>query len=157
MSNVGSRKTHGVRGVGFGSDDADHNRQRVEGNIESDLRKTFSPEFLNRIDEIITFKSLDRDDITKIVDILLNDVSDRLRNLEIEFEFTRACKDFLCDVGFDPKMGARPLRRAIQKHVEDPLSEKLLRGEVTSKSHLVIGVKGGKLSFKAEPKEEVKA
>jgi ATP-dependent Clp protease ATP-binding subunit ClpC len=156
-SNVGSRKTHGVRGVGFGSDDADQDRQRVQGNIDADLRKTFSPEFLNRIDEIITFKALDREDITQIVDILLNDVSDRLRNLEIDFEFTRPCKDFLCDVGFDPKMGARPLRRAIQKHVEDPLSEKLLRGEVTSKSRLVIGVKAGKLSFKSEPKEEVKA
>jgi len=155
-SNVGSRKTHEVRGVGFGSDEESHNQQRVQSNIDMDLRKTFSPEFLNRIDEIITFNSLSRDDIAQIVDILLDDVSGRLSNLEIEFEFTRPCKDFLCDVGFDPKMGARPLRRAIQKHVEDPLSEKLLRGEVTSKSRLVIGVKGGKLSFKTEPKEEVK-
>jgi len=155
-SNVGSRKTHEVRGVGFGSDEESHNQQRVQSNIDMDLRKTFSPEFLNRIDEIITFNSLSRDDIAQIVDILLDDVSGRLSNLEIEFEFTRPCKDFLCEVGFDPKMGARPLRRAIQKHVEDPLSEKLLRGEVTSKSRLVIGVKGGKLSFKTEPKEEVK-
>jgi len=156
-SNVGSRKTHEVRGVGFGSDEENHNQQRVQSNIDMDLRKTFSPEFLNRIDEIITFNSLGRPEITQIVDILLNDVSDRLRNLEIEFEFTRACKDFLCDTGFDPKMGARPLRRAIQKYVEDPLSEKLLRGEVTSKSRLVIGVKDGKLNFKTVPKEEVKA
>jgi len=155
-SNVGSRKTHGVRGVGFGSDEDAHNNQRVQGNIDSDLRKTFSPEFLNRIDEIITFKALDREDISRIVDILLADVSHRLRNLEIEFDFTKACKDFLCDVGYDPQMGARPLRRAIQKHVEDPLSEKLLRGEVASKSRMVIGVQSGKLSFKAEPREEVK-
>jgi ATP-dependent Clp protease ATP-binding subunit ClpC len=155
-SNVGSRKTHNIRGVGFGSDEADHNQQRVQGNIDADLRKTFSPEFLNRIDEIITFKPLGRGDITKIVDILLKDVSDRLRNLEIEFDFSKPCKDFLCDVGYDPQLGARPLRRAIQKHVEDPLSEKLLRGEVRSKSRLTIGVKGGKLSFKAEPKEEIK-
>jgi len=155
-SNVGSRKTHGIRGVGFGSDDADHNDQRVQGNIDADLRKTFSPEFLNRIDEIITFKSLDREDITKIVDILLDDVSQRLSNLEIAFEFTDECKDFLCERGFDPKMGARPLRRAIQKHVEDPLSEKLLRGEVTSRSRLVIDLDGAKLSFRTEPNEPVK-
>ena len=154
-SNVGSRKTHAIRGVGFGSDEKDQDDQRIKGNIEADLRKTFSPEFLNRIDEIITFRSLDRQDITQIVDILLLDVTQRLRNLEIEFEFTPACKEFLCDVGFDPKMGARPLRRAIQKHVEDPLSEKLLRGEVSSKSHLVIGVRNGKLSFKAAPGEKV--
>ena len=155
-SNVGSRKTHGGHGVGFGSDQVDHAAQRVQANIDIDLRKTFNPEFLNRIDEIITFNSLDREDITKIVDILLADVSGRLKNLEIDFDFTKPCKEFLCDVGFDPNLGARPLRRAIQKHVEDPLSEKLLRGEVTSKSHLVIGVKGGKLTFKAVPSKELK-
>jgi len=152
-SNVGSRKTHAVRGVGFGSDDADHKGQRVQSNIDQDLRKTFSPEFLNRIDEIITFNSLDKKDINQIVEILLADVSHRLRNLDIEFEFTRECKDFLCDVGYDPLMGARPLRRAIQKHVEDPLSEQLLRGQVSGRSHLKIGLKGGKLTFESEPRE----
>ena len=146
-----------MRGVGFGSDDAGHNDQRVQSNINADLRKTFSPEFLNRIDEIITFRALDRDDMKKIVDILLADVSDRLANLEIAFDFTEACKEFLCETGFDPKMGARPLRRAIQKHVEDPLSEKLLRGEIASKSRLVIGVDGNKLSFRSEPNEPVRA
>nr|MEE4268255.1 ATP-dependent Clp protease ATP-binding subunit [Candidatus Krumholzibacteria bacterium] len=155
-SNVGSRKTHEVRGVGFGSDDQDHNDQRVQANIDSDLRKTFSPEFLNRIDEIITFNALSRKDIKRIVDILLEDVSGRLSNLEIAFEFTEDCKDFLCEVGYDPKMGARPLRRAIQKHVEDPLSEKLLRGEILSGGRLVIDLDGGKLSFRNEPNEPVR-
>ena len=145
-----------IRGVGFGSEEKDHSQQRAQSNIDMDLRKTFSPEFLNRIDEIITFNSLDREDMSQIVEILLKDVSDRLVNLEISFDFTKACKEFLCDVGFDPHLGARPLRRAIQKHVEDPLSEKLLRGQVTSKSRLTIGVKGDKLSFKAVPMEEVK-
>ncbi len=156
-SNVGSRKTHAVRGVGFGSDEEDHNKQRVQANIDADLRKTFSPEFLNRIDEIITFKSLDKADITQIVEILLRDVSGRLKNLEIDFQFTSECKDFLCDVGYDPKMGARPLRRAIQKHLEDPLSEKILRGEVKSRSEVVIGLDAGKLTFASKPKEEVKS
>jgi ATP-dependent Clp protease ATP-binding subunit ClpC len=155
-SNVGSRKTHEVRGVGFGSDEEDANAQRVRSNIDQDLRKTFSPEFLNRIDEIIQFDALGKKDITQIVDILLADVSKRLSNLEIAFDFTDECKDFLCDVGYDPKMGARPLRRAIQKYVEDPLSEKLLRGEVASRSRLVIGVEGGKLSFRSEPGAPVK-
>jgi ATP-dependent Clp protease ATP-binding subunit ClpC len=155
-SNVGSRKTHEVRGVGFGSDEEDANAQRVRSNIDQDLRKTFSPEFLNRIDEIIQFDALGKKDITQIVDILLADVSKRLANLEIAFDFTDECKDFLCDVGYDPKMGARPLRRAIQKYVEDPLSEKLLRGEVASRSRLVIGVEGGKLSFRSEPGAPVK-
>ncbi len=156
-SNVGSRRTHQIRGVGFGSDEADQNQQRVQGNIDADLRKTFSPEFLNRIDEIITFNSLGRKEITKIVDILLKDVSDRLHNLEISFDFTRECKDFLCEVGFDPHLGARPLRRAIQKHVEDPLSERLLRGQVTSNSRLTIGMEDGKLTFLCEPQTGVGA
>ena len=155
-SNVGSRKTHAVHGVGFGSDEAEHDKQRVASNIDHDLRKTFAPEFLNRIDEIVTFRSLDREDISHVVDILLQDVTGRLRNLDIHFEFTDECKSFLCDVGYDPLMGARPLRRAIQKHLEDPLSERLLRGEVSSRSTLTIGLKGGKLSFDSVPAIEVK-
>ncbi len=156
-SNVGSRRSHAVRGVGFGSDEKEHDDQRVQGNIDQDLKRTFSPEFLNRIDEIITFNSLSRKDITRIVDILLADVSGRLHNMEINFEFSRECKDFLCEVGYDPLMGARPLRRAIQKHIEDPLSEKLLRGELIAKSTLRIGVEDGQLCFDASPNEEVKA
>ncbi|MCP4293484.1 MAG: ATP-dependent Clp protease ATP-binding subunit [bacterium] len=155
-SNVGTRKTHAIRGVGFGSDDDEHKDQRVQGNIDSDLKKTFSPEFLNRIDEILTFSALGKPEIEKIVDILLLDVSSRLVKLEIDFEFTQECKDLLCEVGYDPLMGARPLRRAIQKYVEDPLSEKLLRGKVTSRSLLTIGVEGGNLTFKSTPKEDVK-
>jgi len=155
-SNVGSRKTHASRGVGFGSDDADHDKQRVQANIDADLRKTFSPEFLNRIDEIITFNGLSRQDMTRIVDILLKDVSGRLSNLDISFEFTEECKKFLCEVGYDPMMGARPLKRAIQRHVEDPLSEKLLRGEITGGSRLVIDLDGGKLSFRSKPNESVR-
>ncbi len=155
-SNVGSRKTHAVRGVGFGSDEEDHKDQRVQGNIDADLRKTFSPEFINRIDEIITFNSLSKENINKIVDILLSDVSNRLKNLDIDFEFSQECKDLLCEVGYDPMMGARPLRRAIQKYVEDPLSEQLLRGKVKGNSILVVGVKGRELTFTATSKEEVK-
>lgn len=154
-SNVGSRKTHAVRGVGFGSDETDQNAQRVHGNIEADLKKTFSPEFLNRIDDIIFFRSLNMEDITQIVDILLRDVSDRLTHMEITFEYTAECKKFLCDVGYDPLMGARPLRRAIQRHLEDPLSEKLLRGEIKSNSNLVIDAKGGVLTFNTVPTEPI--
>jgi len=155
-SNVGSRKTHAVRGVGFGSDEEGHKTQRVQGNIETDLKKTFSPEFLNRIDDIIFFRALEMEDITQIVDILLKDVSDRLTHMEINFEFSPECKKFLCDVGYDPLMGARPLRRAIQRHLEDPLSEKLLRGEIKSGNSLIIGAKGGALTFSTVPVEPVK-
>jgi ATP-dependent Clp protease ATP-binding subunit ClpC len=152
-SNLGSRRTQSSGGVGFGAEEQDFQDQRIEANIRTDLKKTFSPEFLNRIDEIITFNSLGKPEIKLIVDILLREVSERLRNLEIEFEFTEESKEFLCNVGFDPKQGARPLRRAIQRYLEDPLSEKLLRGEVRSKCMLKIGVEGGKLSFAVTPKD----
>ncbi|MFO7652270.1 MAG: ATP-dependent Clp protease ATP-binding subunit [Candidatus Krumholzibacteriia bacterium] len=155
-SNVGSRRTGSSRGVGFGSEEDNHEAQRVQANIHQDLKKTFSPEFLNRIDELVTFRALDRDDIKQIVDILLRDVSLRLKNLDIEFDFTPESKDLLCTVGYDPERGARPLRRAIQRYLEDPLSEKLLRGEVTNNVRLVIGVEGNKLSFTSHPKESAR-
>jgi ATP-dependent Clp protease ATP-binding subunit ClpC len=128
----------------------------MRSNITQDLKKTFSPEFLNRIDEIITFRSLNKADIAQIVEILLEEVTLRLKNLDIEFEFTPESKELLCDVGYDPERGARPLRRAIQKYLEDPLSEKLLRGEVTNSCRLVIGVEGDRLSFSAHPQEGAK-
>ncbi len=152
-SNVGSRKIQAIGGVGFGAEEQEVKDRRAEANVRTELKKTFSPEFLNRIDEIVNFGSLDRDHIHQIVDILLREVSERLDNMEIDFDFSPESKDLLCDLGFDPTQGARPLRRAIQKHVEDPLSEKLLRGEVSTNCRLVIGVKAGKLTFEAHPKE----
>jgi ATP-dependent Clp protease ATP-binding subunit ClpC len=153
-SNVGSRKLHGTKALGFGSDETEQRSQSMQARMTKDLKKTFSPEFLNRIDETITFRSLTKEDIHEIVEILLRDVIDRLKNLEIDFEFTPESKDLLCDVGYDPDRGARPLRRAIQRYLEDPLSEKLLRGEVTNNSRLVIGVEKGSLSFTCLPQEE---
>ena len=131
-SNVGSRKTHGVARRGLRvRRRRTTTQQRVQSNIDTDLRKTFSPEFLNRIDEIITFNSLDREDMTQIVDILLGDVSDRLREPGDRLRVhRRPARISSARWASTPSMGARPLRRAIQKHVEDPLSEKLLRGEV---------------------------
>ncbi len=153
-SNVGNRKTHVSRGVGFGSDEELSSTQRNQSNINQDLKKTFSPEFLNRIDELIIFEPLTKDHIHQIVDILLRDVTKRLANLHIEFEFTQGSKDLLCDLGFNPEQGARPLRRAIQKHLEDPLSEKLLRGEVTGNCRLLIDAVGEMLTFTVSPKEK---
>ncbi len=152
-SNVGNRKTHVSRGVGFGSDEDDHATQRNQANINQDLKKTFSPEFLNRIDELIIFDALSRDHIYTIVDILLRDVVKRLVNLHIDFEFTEAAKELLCEVGFNPEQGARPLRRAIQRHLEDPLSEKLLRGEVGNNCRLRIDALNEQLTFTVMPKE----
>ncbi len=152
-SNIGSRHAKPSSGLGFRSEEAGvaDTAKRIQSSISGDLKKTFSPEFLNRVDETIYFRPLDRGHMRQIVEILLRDVSKRLSNLEIEFDFTAAAKEFLCEVGFDPDQGARPLRRAIQKYLEDPLSEKLLRGEVRSNCRLVIGVGNDGLTFTVDP------
>ena len=150
-SNVGSRKAKSSTPLGFGAEEEDASHQRISGVIEGELKKTFSPEFLNRIDEIIYFKSLNRDHMKQIVEILLRDVNKRLANLEIDFDFQASAKEFLVRTGFDPDQGARPLRRAIQRYLEDPLSEKLLRGEVRAHCRLAIGAGNDALTFTVEP------
>ena len=152
-SNVGSRRAKESKALGFGSEERRATESRLHAVIEEDLKRTFSPEFLNRVDELIFFRSLDRDDLRQIVEILLRDVNDRLRNMNIVFDFQDDAKDFLCRVGYDPDQGARPLRRAIQRYVEDPLSERLLRGEVTSNCRLVVTAGSDGLVFNAEPLE----
>ena len=153
-SNVGSRSAKASKALGFGAEKQEAKDERIRAVIDQDLRKTFSPEFLNRVDELISFGSLDRDHMRKIVEILLRDVNQRLRNMEVNFTFTDEAKDFLCRVGYDPEQGARPLRRSIQKYVEDPLSEKLLRGEISHNSQVVVGGGNDELTFTSEPLSE---
>ncbi len=146
-SNVGSRQAKESKALGFGSEEKEATDIRIRSAIDTDLRKTFSPEFLNRVDELIFFRSLHLEDMHLIVEILLRDVNDRLKNMDIAFEFTAEAKDFLCRVGHDPEQGARPLRRSIQKYVEDPLSEKLLRGEISHNSRVIVSSGNDELIF----------
>ncbi len=146
-SNVGSRKGVETKAMGFEADDEKQKASRLRSYIQEDMRKTFSPEFLNRIDDVILFDALDRTHMHQILDIMLQDMNTRLANLQVTFEYTQDAKDRLVEVGFDPEHGARPLRRAIQRYVEDPLSDKLLRGEIRSGGHLRIDVDGDRLGF----------
>jgi ATP-dependent Clp protease ATP-binding subunit ClpC len=128
-SNIGARdlKDFGT-GVGFAtkakSDSSDEMSKNV---ISKALKRTFSPEFLNRIDDIIIFNSLEKDDIFRIIDIAMGDLIKRVKILGYDLRLTEKAKSFLADKGYDPAYGARPLHRAIQKYVEDPLAEELLR------------------------------
>ena len=99
----------------------------IKGKLLENLRKSFNPEFLNRLDEIIVFHPLGREEMETIVTIMLTDFVDRLKVLDLQIDFSKDSKGFLMDKGFDPALGARPLRRAIQRYVEDPLSELLLK------------------------------
>jgi ATP-dependent Clp protease ATP-binding subunit ClpC len=127
-SNIGSRqlKDFGT-GVGFSTNaKQSQNASLAQGVIENALKKSFAPEFLNRIDDVIIFESLERDDIHKIIDIELANLFDRIRQMGYEPQITEKAKDFILDKGWDEQFGARPLKRAIQKYVEDMLAEEII-------------------------------
>ena len=105
------------------------------------------PEIVNRIDEIVVFKKLDKDSLVKIADLMLAALVKRLGERGVGVEFSKDAKDYLVTVGYDPEYGARPLRRTIQRLVEDVLSEKIIRGEIGSGDKVKIGFSGDKLTF----------
>jgi ATP-dependent Clp protease ATP-binding subunit ClpC len=130
-SNIGSRQLKDFgQGVGFGTPSkmasADSNAKIV---IENALKRFFSPEFLNRIDDVIVFNSLDKESISKILELNMEKLIKRVEELGFAFKITDAAKVFLAEKGFDPDLGARPLQRTIQKYVEDPIAEEVLKGE----------------------------
>lgn len=139
-SNVGSRKLKdfGI-GVGFSTSARENKVAEIEkGIIENDINKTFAPEFLNRVDDIVFFRTLDKDNIIKIIDIELNNLAKRLNGLDYEIEFTPELKDMIIEKGIDKQFGARPLKRAIQKNVEDPLSEAILENNNKENKHIRV-------------------
>lgn len=141
-SNIGSQyilEYHGADEVAY---------QRLKEMVLQALRAHFRPEFLNRIDEIIVFRSLSRPELRKIVDLQLERLRNRLEEKRITLELTPAAKDYLVDVGYDPVFGARPLRRAIQREIETPLAYKIVSGEVKEGDHVVVDFKGGRLEFR---------
>ncbi|MEZ0540301.1 ATP-dependent Clp protease ATP-binding subunit [Fibrella arboris] len=131
-SNIGVRdlKDFGA-GIGFASKrSAENQDELMKSTIQSALRKAFSPEFLNRLDDVIVFNSLQREDIHHIIDLMLGKLLGRVLNLGYNVELTEKAKDFLAEKGYDPQYGARPLSRAIQRYLEDPVAEEILKGEL---------------------------
>ncbi|OWP63369.1 Clp protease ClpC [Hymenobacter amundsenii] len=131
-SNIGARDLQDFgAGIGFGTKARQENMDELtKGTITNALKKTFSPEFLNRLDDVVVFNSLDKSDIHKIIDISLSKLLSRIQTLGYKVELTEAAKDFVAEKGYDPKYGARPLNRAIQKYIEDPIAEEILKAEV---------------------------
>jgi ATP-dependent Clp protease ATP-binding subunit ClpC len=148
-SNVGAHSLRKQKSIGFGSGDnmAASEYQKMKDNIMEDLKKTFRPEFLNRLDETIVFHSLEEDHLKQIVKIMVDSVSARLEEKDIYLEVTDAAKEFMTSEGFDPTYGARPLRRVIQRLLEDNLSEEILAGRVKVGDRVKVDVKDGKLVF----------
>lgn len=148
-SNVGARLITEPKRLGFSvaSDEKSKNYEDMKGNVMGELKKTFRPEFLNRVDEIIVFHPLDEDNIRNIVGLMLENLIKRLRQTGITLEFKDEVKTFIAKKGYDPIYGARPLRRAIQSMIEDRLAEEMLEGKVKSGDGIVLGIKDEQLEF----------
>jgi len=137
-SNIGSRDIKVTGGFGFGTQSQEDKYSAMKGHIEDALKRVFNPEFLNRVDDTIVFHNLERDHILEIIDIASRDLVKRMQGMGITVELTKPAKEFLADKGFDPAFGARPLRRALQKYVEDPLAEEILKGTFTNGSKIKV-------------------
>ncbi|MBA3702190.1 MAG: ATP-dependent Clp protease ATP-binding subunit [Rubrobacteraceae bacterium] len=137
-SNVGAQTINKTKSLGFGSDDAGLSYKEMKGRVTSELRKIFRPELLNRIDEIIVFHKLEREDMRHIIEIQIKRLRQQLVERDVTIEFTNEALDKLAEEGYDPAFGARPLRRTLQRMIEDPMSEMILRGEIPNGSKVVI-------------------
>ncbi|MCP5560961.1 MAG: ATP-dependent Clp protease ATP-binding subunit [Verrucomicrobiaceae bacterium] len=156
-SNVGAETIKRQTSLGFAamaSNDADNDG--IKGKITESAKKFFKPEFLNRLDDIVIFKMLEREQLNKIVDLEVNKVLVRLRNKKIHLVLDDAAREFLMKEGYDPQYGARPMRRAVEKHIEDPLAEHVLRGDVKEGDTVQVGFNEEKkmLKFSAEARED---
>lgn len=157
-SNVGTRKLKEFgSGVGFGANtasDAGGLTDNERSIIQKALKRAFAPEFLNRIDDVILFNSLSKEDIKKIIKIELESLQKRIANLGFTIEFTEESMDYITDKGYDKDYGARPLKRAIQKYVEDPLAEEMINHELQEGEKIVVELKDDQLFFNHNHKEE---
>ncbi|MED4831330.1 ATP-dependent protease ATP-binding subunit ClpC [Geobacillus stearothermophilus] len=142
-SNVGADALKRNKYVGFNIQDGNQQYKDMKSKVMDELKKAFRPEFLNRIDEIIVFHSLEKDHLKQIVRLMADTLVKRLKEQDIDLELTEAAIEKIAAEGFDPEYGARPLRRALQKHIEDRLSEELLKGTIAKGQKVVVDVKDG--------------
>ncbi|MEX1122996.1 MAG: ATP-dependent Clp protease ATP-binding subunit [Balneolales bacterium] len=139
-SNIGARDIKNMgRGIGFSETESAFDYAKMKSTIQDALRKVFNPEFLNRVDDVIVFKPLEKVDMFKIIDVMSDELFKRIKDLGYKVDITKGASEFISEKGFDPKYGARPLKRAIQKYVEDPLAEEILG--VEKKEGSVIRIK----------------
>jgi ATP-dependent Clp protease ATP-binding subunit ClpC len=146
-SNIGARQIKGGRSLGFQERTEEAGYAGMKATVMEELRKTFNPEFLNRIDESIVFHSLDRPQMKAITEILLRQLAERMKGNGVTINFEEPVLDLLIERGFDPSLGARPLKRSIQKLLEDPLSEHVLRGKLKEGTDVLVTRRGDELAF----------
>ncbi|HSI67502.1 MAG TPA: ATP-dependent protease ATP-binding subunit ClpC [Planococcus sp. (in: firmicutes)] len=153
-SNVGAEELKYNKYVGFNLEDAKTDYKDMKNKMLAELKKAFRPEFLNRVDDMIVFHSLEKENLRKIVTLMTQQLTDRLKEQDIDLELTDAALEKVAEEGYDPEYGARPLRRALQKHVEDRLSEEVLKGTALSGQRIIFDVEDNE--FVVKTKETVK-
>ncbi len=156
-SNVGGRDIAKGQGIGFQTEDSTEDvYSQMKGKVTEELKHAFNPEFLNRVDGTVVFHPLGVGEMRQIIDILLREVEGRLQDTGVTLTISDEAKDLLIEKGFDPAFGARPLRRAIQRYLEDPLSEEILKGNYSDGGQIIAERNGDELSFRSS-RAKVKA
>ncbi|AQU77874.1 MULTISPECIES: ATP-dependent Clp protease ATP-binding subunit [Planococcus] len=155
-SNVGAEELKYNKYVGFNLDDAKTDYKDMKGKMLAELKKAFRPEFLNRVDDMIVFHSLEKENLREIVTLMTKQLVDRLKEQDIDLELTEAALEKVAKEGYDPEYGARPLRRSLQKHVEDRLSEELLKGTALSGQKMIFDVEGDEFVVRTSESEKEK-
>jgi ATP-dependent Clp protease ATP-binding subunit ClpC len=155
-SNVGAETVRRQTSIGFGPANEETDYAKMREKILDEAKKAFRPEFLNRLDDIIVFRSLSKPDLISVLSLEVKKVLDRLKHKKIQIELDERAKEFLVEKGYDPLYGARPMRRAVERHLEDPLAEEILRGTFHGPDPIRVTVEGDKLVFSqpAEAQEE---
>jgi len=153
-SNVGAEMLKKRGSLGFKEENEEADYKSMKTRLLEEVKKTFKPEFLNRVDDIIVFSRLTKKDLYKIIDIEIKDVEKRLEDKDIKIELDKLAKDFLIEKGFDPIFGARPLKRTIQRFLEDPLAEEIIAGKFKKKAYCKVSSKVDHLTFTVKHEEE---
>ncbi|MEY3909139.1 MAG: hypothetical protein RLZZ90_1046 [Actinomycetota bacterium] len=152
-TNLGTRDiSRGTMGFSLEGDNA-NDYERMKGKVNEELKKSFKPEFLNRVDETIVFPQLTKPELVQIVDLFVKRLAVRLEDRDLTIKVSQAAKDRLIEIGFDPTLGARPLRRAVQREIEDKLSERILHGELPNASDVTVDFNGTEFVFESHTRE----
>ncbi|HXT40573.1 MAG TPA: AAA family ATPase, partial [Candidatus Angelobacter sp.] len=147
-SNVGAETIRKQTTIGFTAASEENSYERMKEKILDEAKKAFRPEFLNRLDDVIVFRALNRPDLIQILDLEVKKVMERLKGKKIQLQLDDKANDLLVEKGYDPIYGARPMRRAVERYLEDPLAEEILKGHLHENDPIHVTVEGDKLVFK---------
>lgn len=146
-SNLGARQILQGKNIGFSKNDDESDYESMRNRILEEVKRVFNPEFINRVDEIAVFRQLNESDVVKIVDLVIEEMLEKVADRDIDIKLSKSAKKYIAKKGYDPMFGARPLKRTIQRYVEDPIAEEILKGNFSEGSSIYVVKKGDELKF----------